>query len=489
MSSNHCKVQFWKDKNNGGKTKVYEGPASISDLEDEDWKDSNDDMKDDIGSIRTDSQAWVRVYSKADFGGRSALIGPSTDIDADNLYDDVEDEDLDDTIESFQLYNERPIIDIANYQATFHDQFPHGDVSRKNNLYNTEFYSQDSEYRVYDPEIEFSGDIAYFTIRTDHVQAESDDHAIITFSLDRDGNFVDTIQVTYSIASATQIPEWAVKVMDLGIKAGKSAAKTFFDGAVIVVTDGVGVVFTVEINKVIDFTAMLLTFCVDHMNTVLNAAFVYQDDGGTMNFSAVVSHIIARAVKSYNLEALGQVSSSLKFDKDEFQEALGKSSWHDDDKHTRYLNYKSDGENYRVYKPETTLLYANGGAVISCKIDAITNNQKDDHLILQAVFDPSGHLFSAMGAVDIFSRNHDDGYTAPASGVVTFDQTGQMVHITQDKTITPISYNDLDSAYADLMLKDLQAKDSSFDLDLDDQQLNLVEVSQDVLKAMIAGFK
>src|SRR3546814_7115617 len=83
----------------------------------------------------------------------------------------------------------------------------------------------------------------------DHIQAEQDDHAVLSFSMDLNGGFVEKIQVTYDIAGATQVPEWAIKLIDGAIEVAKYGPMAIADGAVIVLTDGVGVVATVEIRS------------------------------------------------------------------------------------------------------------------------------------------------------------------------------------------------------------------------------------------------
>src|SRR5690606_30992846 len=137
---------------------------------------------------------------------------------------------------------------------------------KKGNLYATEWYAQDSQYRLYDASIKLEGNTVSFEMRVDYIQSEQDDYAVLTFGMDLNGGFVDKIQVTYDIAGATQVPEWAIKLIDGTIEAAKYGAMAIADGAVIVVTDGVGVVATVEINRLIKYTADVLTFCVDHLN-------------------------------------------------------------------------------------------------------------------------------------------------------------------------------------------------------------------------------
>src|SRR5690606_40765201 len=80
----NCNVTFYKDTDDNkgtGAHKNYDGPQSVADLSKVLWVGTtfDNDMKDDISWIDTSTQTWVRVYSKANFQGRTALIGPDQD--------------------------------------------------------------------------------------------------------------------------------------------------------------------------------------------------------------------------------------------------------------------------------------------------------------------------------------------------------------------------------------------------------------------------
>jgi len=485
-----CNVTFWKDKDFEGHYKNYDGAQKVPDLNKVQWHDqSHDDMKDDIGSIQTSTQTWVRVYSKANYQGRTALIGPNSNVNMEDLMDDNGEDNMDDTIESFQLFDRKPTVNSTNIINNFIKLYPGSVHSRKDNVYNSEFYAQDSEFRIYDPIIvidDTNGKVD-FTINLDHVQVEKDDHAVVTFSMDYHGNFANQITVTYTMADASQIPDWLIKIIDGAIDVAADAAKIIADGAEIVVTDGVGIVATVETDKLIDYTAKAITFCVDHLNTVLNAIFTYQDDGGTMYFPAVVSHSISRCVLAYYQELYGPDQNTVKTFKDSnFLTSIGVSNW-DNSKHNPYVEFNQGSYSYRSYYPDNTFFYAKGGSLSSVKIDAITGLQKDDHLIMQAVFDPKGDLFSIIGSVDLFSRSHSDNYKAPTSGLLTYNDQGQMIHISQDKTVTTVNYSSLTAAYQDKMTKALDDTASSNSITINDQQYGLVAASLKVLTATEAG--
>jgi hypothetical protein len=488
MTMSTCNVTFWKDKDFKGNNKNYDGAQNVPDLNDVQWSgESHDDMKDDIGSIQTSTATWVRVYSKASYSGRTALIGPNSNVNMEDLRDDNNQDDMDDTIESFQLYDHKPSVNTSNIQQNLRKLYPGSTYSSLHNLWNSEFHAQDSEYRIYDPTIVLNSTSIDFLMNLDHVQAENDDHAVVTFSMDFYGNFTKSISVTYQMADASQIPGWAIKLIDGAIDVAADAAKIIADGAEIVITDGVGVVATVETNKLIDYTAKALTFCIDHLNTVLSAIFKYQDDGGATYFPAAVSQSIARLVYAYYQELYGNDSNTaMRFSESGFLGALGASNWATD-KGNPYVNFGYASHTYRSYFPDNSFFYAHGGALSSVKIDAVTNNQKDDHLIMQASFSPTGELFSVVGCIDIFLIKNIDDYTAPATGVITRNSSGQMINIRQDGTVAVINYGSLEAAYSDLMTRALKDTASKYDISLSDQQSNLVGASLQVLSAMNAA--
>lgn len=487
----NCNVTFYK-KTDGKKGtdayKNFDGPQTVADLSQVLWEGTtfDNDMKDDISWVDTSSQTWVRVYSKANFQGRTALIGPNQHMSMKSLWDENGEGDMDDTIESFQLYDHQPSIDSSAVVANLLTLYPGSRRVRKNNRYATEWYAQDSEYRIYDPSILLTDNKVSFTMDVDHIQAEQDDHAVISFSMDLQGGFVDRITVTYDIAEATQIPEWAIKLIDGSIELAKYGAMAIADGAVIVLTNGIGVVAMVEINTLIRYTANVLTFCVDHLNVVLSAVFKFQSDGGTSNFPAIVSHGIARLVLAYYQELYGpDANPPITFNEARFLEKLGTDRW-DYTKHNPYVEFAEDGYAYRTYYPDNTFFYARGGALSSVKIDAITDNRMDDHLVLQAIFDPTGKLFAVAASIDIFIVKDLDDYSAPSSGVFAYNAEGRMIHVEKGgEVVTEVHGSDsLEAAFADSLKQALRSTGEAYSLTITDRQAVLVDASVVVLKAM-----
>jgi hypothetical protein len=489
----NCNVTFWKDKDRKGSYKNYDGAQNVPDLSKVNWTGSKfNDMKDDTGSIDTASATWVRVYSKANYSGRTALIGPNAHVNMDSLFDDDGYKNMDDTIESFQLFDRKPDVDVSRIKNNFKALYRGSNYNALHNLWNNEFYAQDSQYRVYDPTIVLGASDIAFTIKLDHIQAEHDDHAVVNFSMDYFGGFTQAISVSYTMADASQVPDWAIKLIDGAIDEASVAAKAFADGAEIVITDGVGVVATVEVNKVIDETAKALTFCVDHVNAVLGAIFKLQDDGGATYFSGIVSHSIARLVYACYQELYGNdVNTPMGFDESAFLQALGTQNWSSEkDHHNPVVEFSIDSGSYRACSPDNSFLYARGGAVSSVKVDTITSEGKESHLILQASYSPKGELFSVVGCVDIFLFKSIADYVAPTSGVITRDKNGKMIVITkgeQGEQWQFINYPSLEAAYTDLMGAALRSAFIQYQLDLTAQQLGLVNASVQVLSGITAA--
>lgn len=489
-----CNVTFWKDTDDHkgtGHYKNYDGAQSVSDLNQVQWQgETHDDMKDDISWVDTSSQAWVKIYSKANYQGRSYLIGPGTSTNLKNVQ--VDGDDMNDTVESFQIFDHKPDVDTAQVNTNFVNLYPGSNRTRLNNLYCSEFYAQDSQYRIYDPIMVLGDNRIDFTINLDHIQSEHDDHATVTFSMDFKGSFLDRIQVNYQMADASQIPDWAIKLIDGAIDVTADAAMVVADGAEIVITDGVGVVATVETDELIEDAANALTFCVDHLNAVLKAIFKYQDNGGTMYFSSIVSHSIARLVLAYYQELFGTDSNrKLSFNEQSFLSPLGASGWvqpsSSDGKHNPYVNFTQSGHSYRSYYPDNSFLYATAGAVSSACIGANTGDQKDDHLTLQAAFDPRGNLFSVLGSVDLFLTTSVANYVAPCTGVLMLNSSGQVISVATDGTSTLIGGTSIADAYKTQMAAALSSTASTFKLTLSDQQRALVDASLQVLNAMTSA--
>lgn len=156
------------------------------------------------------------------------------------------------------------------------------------------FRSQGSDYRVYIPNRDTSKSSTYsdsdgnlvVKVTQDHILGSSltkDDHAVATMTFADDGG---TLQVEYSVTSTdgapTTIPKWVVGAADL------SVALIGLAGAV--ETEGGSVEDALKVIE--DINSFAETF-----NNITTAIFKITDDGGRLNFGAVVAHDMA---KTYN---------------------------------------------------------------------------------------------------------------------------------------------------------------------------------------------
>lgn len=490
-----CNVSFWSDtddKKGTGPYKNYTSPTSVPDLAKVYWDGTSkqDDMKDDMSWVDTDANTWVRLYSSTSYTGRTLLIGPSSSVNLKYTNDEANEDDMNDTVQSFQLYDHKP-VDTTAITNNFIALFPGSPRGREDYAYYSTFYAQDSEYRIFDPAMVVNAESVAFTLKLKHMQAEGDDEAVVTFSMDYNGAFVDQIQVTYQMADKSVIPDWAIKLIDGAIDVTAWAAKAVADSAEIVLTDGAGLLAAPETNEVIDGAAKTLTFCVDHLNTVLAAIFKYQDNGGTMYFSSMVSHGIARLVLAYYQEIKGaDTQPGMAFNDGQFRSGLGASGWVNPGtsggKSNPYVDFTQNGYSYRAYYPDNSFLYGHMGAVSSVCLGANTNVQKDDHLTLQVTCDPQGNLFSAAGGMDIFLTRNVDGYEAPTTGVI-MKQGSQVVKVSAGASATPLSQGSIVDAYRDAMNAALNAAASQYGLTLTDQQRHLVDASVTALNAIVTA--
>lgn len=494
----NCSVEFWENQNQeDGGYKKFDGMASHSDLSNHHWIVDGDqkdgkryEMDDSISSLKTGSQAWLLLFSRVDYGGSSYLVGPNTTL---NSLKNLNGIDLDNNIESFQLFDYAP-VNTNTIISNLHDLYPVQNTDDQKKDHKSQFYAQDAEYCVYDPSITESGDIVKFVMDVDHLNTmSSSDKATITFSMNTYGQFVDEISVDYQMTSgAYNVPPWAIKIADLAVDVIADELKVLLDGAELVVSDGALFELLPETNELIDAAAKAITFCIDHLNDVINFLYGLSDDGGTTNFSAIVSHGIARLVLAYNEERFGTSPGFVTFNQSTFQSSIG-DTWNSG-KNNPYLMFDNGGSSYRSYYPDNTPFYAKAGFLSSVKIDAIRDNHVDDHLVLHVVFGPSGQIFSIQGCIDIHSAPDSDDYNAstdtyqsPSSGVICYDKDGNIVQIKDSNVVLLSGYTSLSEAYAAKMqyaLDNVAYVDHS---NYSDALKNIVPASVFVLQAIDAS--
>ena len=456
MSTPNCTVEFWEDSDRKGDNRTFSGPTSVSQMSKEHYDGTSgtfNEMDDSVNSLSTGSQAWVTLYSDNNFTGSSVSYGPNSNID------DLG--SMKNNMASFKLFDAAP-VDIQKVQNNFFALYPGSTDLRDPNsmvLEGLNYYQQDASYTVYVPTITqdpVSGNVSFSVNMEHHNTLGERDRATAAFSMDNKGNFLTSISVTYDMGNgAYQVPNWMIKIIDAGIDEAEDAAIEFADGAEIVLTAGVGTELVIPTDILIMGAADVLTAAVDHINNVITKLFGLSDNGGTMYFASSISHAIARLMYSYYQERGAASSPLVSFDQAGFQRALG-TTWDDSEhKSNPCMLFSNGGSTYRCYYPDNTSGYNRSGLLSSVKIDAVNDNDQDDHLILLATFDPQGHLFSVQGSIDICGApddsDDDDNYVAPASGTLAYDKNKNIILVTKDTSTVLTGYSNLTDAYRDKM--------------------------------------
>lgn len=502
-------VNFYQGENFDGREQVFQGAQNVPNTKDKAWiGDSSDCMSDDISCLKTGPQTWLMIYSEPNYGGRSALIGPSQSVNLSYLQ--VDGASMNNSIDSFQLFDYQP-IDSAAIIRNFIALYPGSQAQTQDNLKRRYFAAQDSEYYVYEPLMDITSEKVKFTLKVQHKQGEKDDYATVTFSMDYAGQFVDAIQVDYDLADATQIPDWMIKLLDDEIEAASIAAKIMADAIVDIIVDvaseGAAVPLDPFIDKAIDksikVSAKALTFCVDHINFVLKAIFKLQDDGGTMYFAPLVGQSITRLVCAYYQTIFGAGPTLKSFNGNAFLASIctpsltnGRATWSTDGRKNPYIefdlagqNYNSTGNDFRCYYPDATTIYANYGTVCSAKVVNLVNNEQDDYLILATAFDNQGNLVAVEGSIDIYATVYPSGYQAPATGALLRDKSGQIWKYLNESNASPVplNYPDLYTAFKTEMKNALNQVPTGVFLEPTNQQRALVDAAAIVLQGMNAA--
>jgi hypothetical protein len=154
------------------------------------------------------------------------------------------------------------------------------------------FRSQDSDYRVYIPDKDpDKSTISYnsagqmvLTLSVDHIigtELSKDDHSTATMTFDTDGSLVQTdMTVTFEDSGPLTIPRWLVTDVDVTVAVlGLVLAPD---------SDGGSVAEALKVIKDID--DFVRTF-----NNITSNIRKFTDDGGRLNFPAVVAMEMNRA--------------------------------------------------------------------------------------------------------------------------------------------------------------------------------------------------
>lgn len=99
ISLNGCWVRVYRDVGFGGELVTLYGPGESKDITGWKWP-SGDELGDSISSLRTGPNAWFIGYEDEDFEDKTIHVGPNATV--------ARMGDMDNQIDSFQLFNQRP---------------------------------------------------------------------------------------------------------------------------------------------------------------------------------------------------------------------------------------------------------------------------------------------------------------------------------------------------------------------------------------------
>jgi hypothetical protein len=172
-------------------------------------------------------------------------------------------------------------------QSAFQSQFPGSSLGKGNTA--IEFKSQDAKYRVYIPGAGSSpskltpgqdGGLTITLVQDHEIGGGKDDHATTTLTFDAKGKLASVNHaVNLDDGGAYQIPGWVTTSLDGVVELAGAV------GAL----ESAGISEAVAQEVVLDITAICVGF-----NKISNVVYRHSDDGGRLNFPAVLSHNVNR---------------------------------------------------------------------------------------------------------------------------------------------------------------------------------------------------
>lgn len=275
------------------------------------------------------------------------------------------------------------------------------------------FGSADSNYRVYQPDWSANSDgggTATLTQDND-VSAETDDHCTLTVTFDASGK-ITKLSADWSLGTGETLPSWAI---DLASDAAAVAADAIID----VLSEGLAI----ELDPVIaEITADLVTAAGDCYNFFANHIASYYDNGGQLNFIAVVNHNLNKLCSALRATspAIASTGVTFKFSDSNFLKAMdavvgNAGSWDDKDGAAVAYTQRYNGgdRDYRTWRPDTSVMIGGTGLYISTKIDNVRGDDQDDHIILMLGVNAAGVLIQAQAAVQFGEANPLNQKPAP----------------------------------------------------------------------------
>lgn len=458
-------LELYKEPNFGTPSQQFTKIGSYPELSKE--------LSEACSSLQMELGTWAVLYEKPYYKGLSKLVGSDTVHSSDsslandtrNDYQGTPGLNWDNQIGSVRLFDHKPNnldLILTNFLGQYDQITEEGhEIEWDDNYYYISYKMQGCTFKMNYPRMgqrTISNDFMEFSIHFQHVLDLNDEEAVLHFAMNKEGDFVEKATVKYS-NGIFQIPDWVISLADFTIDMAanviskgicKLENKLMHEDAIEktedVVEDTVGIIedgaeeigdkegddddgegLVNEItDKIIQGMAKCLTFCVDHINQVINglASYVKQKDGGSLYFSSVVSHALLRLINAYmdviDEQTGGNNNTNLTVDNAGIASALG-TSWNQ-----RRGAFVCSGEVYTVDIPDVTIGHNKLGLYSSVKIN---DEEKDEnHVVLNLIADSVGELTYLQGSMYIHSFDYDADH-APNSGMIYKGEDGNCYQV------------------------------------------------------------
>lgn len=448
-------VAFYQDKNYGGGYAIYDGPNHCDSQYYMNYN-NGDNMTNSISSLKTGSNSWLTIYDGDNYTGQARNYYPSTECDNLKDHDNPNHGNWGDIIASWRLYSAIPSSwNVGFNKSAFESQFPSWKKQSDLDGDYLDYETQGAGYHVHNLGLIYPDE---FTMKISlkvcyQITAGTNDNVLLDILVNTDAS-LNSITYTYNAGNSVEIPGWVEKSVDAAVE----------------VAGAVGALESAGISEAAaqEFVEDFNTIC-NIFNKVASAVFkLSQKDDGRFYLVPVVSHVIARALKSVTIQ--GQVPETsnplINFSSNVFAGQLdqytgvsvdmtnGQYVWDQWGGTSGYLNtvlnYQKDGRNYRTWLQEVDILRNNTGLIVSCKIDW-ENGAGDDHIVVLAGFSTSteGTKMVFVQASVQFHKDEDDNLVTQAYMTDAVDQSDNLVYTSN---LADAIYNDLNGQVVALNL-------------------------------------
>jgi len=260
-----------------------------------------------------------------------------------------------------------------------------------------DFTSADSNYRTKKPSWRANNDgtetangSGTAVMEMDHVKtASTDDHATLTVDFLPSGK-VEAASITWESGSLPTIPPWAEKVAAAAVGGTVALISDLL-------SDGVALPADKEIYKEASDDVKMICDAWNHFANLVNN----YDDGGRLNFIAVVTHNFNKLSSSMKVTPPPATpSNTISFSLAKFSAGMG-FPWTDSGDNAMLYDesYEGNSSKYRTWKQDSSVFRCQAGLYVTTKVDHIRKDDYDDHIIIMLAFSSNGTLIAAQAAV------------------------------------------------------------------------------------------